>query len=439
MSSLAIGWSCIGVGMLLMAGGFPIGVALGAVSFVGIWLIASESAAWGMLKAIPFNSAGSWDLTAVPMFLFMGYIAANTGLTKGLFRAMQIFLVRLPGGLACASVGACALFSAVSGSSVATAAAMCRIAVPEMLRAKYDPGLATGVIASAGTLGSLIPPSILIVLYGIFAEVSIGTLFIAAFIPGFLSALMFMVMIVGLAVWRPSLAPRVERHFTTTDRLNALREIWPLPVLIFGVLGGIMAGLFTPTEAGAIGAFLTLVIALLRRSVTVEALKHATFQTLSSTASIFILIIATVLLTRLMALSGVPDFLAEQLLSLGSGPLFTVLCAAVLFIILGCFIDPIGLMLLSLPILLPILREAELSLVWFGIVTIKLLEIGLVTPPVGLNAYVIKGTLGDRVPLHTIFRGISWFIVADLITLGLLIGFPQISLILPELLGSPMR
>lgn len=437
MSSLAIGWLCIAAGMGLMAIGFPIGVALGSVSFVGIWIITSDTAAWGMLKATPFNFAGSWELTAVPLFLFMGFIAANTGLTKGLFRAMQIFLSRLPGGLACASVAACALFSAVSGSSVATAAAMSRIAVPEMLRARYEPGLATGVVASAGTLGSLIPPSILMVLYGIFAEVSIGTLFIAAFIPGFLSALCFMAMVVARVSINPDIAPRVVKTYTATEKLEAVKDIWPLPVLVLGVLGGIVVGVITPSEAGAAGAALTLLIAFLRNAVTRRAMKLAIQQTLSSTASIFILIIGTVLLTRLMALSGVPDNLAENLLHIGSGPLFVILCASVLYLILGCFIDPVGLMLLTLPILLPLLREANVDLVWFGIITIKLLEIGLVTPPVGLNVYVIKGTLGDLVPLHTVFRGVSWFILADLITLTLLIAFPTITLILPALVGQP--
>lgn len=434
MSGLAIGWICIAAGMALMAAGFPIGVALGSVSFIGIWIITSETAAWGMLTAIPYNFAGSWDLSAIPMFLFMGFIAAHSGLTKGLFRAMQIFLLRLPGGLACASVGACAMFSAVSGSSVATAAAMARIAVPEMLRAKYDPGLASGVIASAGTLGSLIPPSVLIILFGIFAEVSIGTLFIAAVIPGLLSAFMFMAMIVGRVLIKPSLAPAQKTPFSREEKIAALREVWPLPLLILGVLGGIMAGVFTPTEAGAMGAFMTLNIAAVRRTISVGVLKRAAFQTLSSTASIFILIIGTVLLTRLMALSGVPDFLADTLLGFGSGPMYVIACTAVLYLILGCFIDPIGLMLLTLPIVLPILNGADVNLVWFGILTIKLLEISLVTPPVGLNAYVIKGSLGDLIPLHTIFRGIGWFVVADIGTLTLLIAFPAITLFLPGIL-----
>ncbi|WP_137391582.1 TRAP transporter large permease [Rhodoligotrophos defluvii] len=434
MSSLAIGWVALAAALLLMAGGVPIGVAMGLVSFIGIWAIASDVAAWGMLKAIPYNFAGSWDLTAIPMFLLMGFIAANAGLTAGLFRAMRILLWRLPGGLACASVGACALFSAVSGSSVATAAAMAKITVPEMLRARYQPALATGVVASAGTLGSLIPPSVILVLYGIFAEVSIGALFVAAVIPGLLSALVFMLLIITRVSINPSLAPRTDEHFSRAEKLEAVREVWPLPVLIIGVIGGIMLGIFTPTEAGGVGAFLTLVIAATRGTVNAGMLKRACFQTLASTSSIFILIIGTALLTRLMAMSGVPDMLAEYLLGWGSGPIFAILCATVLYLILGCFLDPIGILMLTLPILLPILREADVNLIWFGILATKLLEIGLVTPPVGLNVYVIKGTLGGLVPLHTIFRGIGGFVAADLVTLTMLIAFPAITLFLPTLM-----
>lgn len=434
MSALAIGWISIALGFGLMALGFPIGLALGSVSFVGIWIIASDAAAWGMLRAIPYNFAGSWELSAVPMFLFVGFLAAKAGLTRGLFRAAQVFIGRFPGGLACASVGACAAFSAVSGSSVATASAMARIAVPEMLRMGYQPALASGVIASSGTLGSLIPPSVLLILYGIFAEVSIGTLFIASIIPGILSALMFTAMVIGRVTINPSLAPASNQRFSAQEKIAALRDVWPLPVLILGVLGGILSGICTPTEAGAIGALFTLLIGLGRRSLSLVSMKVAIFETLSSTASIFILIIGTALLTRLMAMSGVPDHLAEIVLRFGSDAMTVILCAAALFLILGCFVDPIGLMLLVLPIILPLIREADVNLVWFGILTIKLLEIGLVTPPVGLNAYVIKGALGGLIPLHTIFHGIAWFLVADLITLALLIAFPMITLILPSIL-----
>ncbi len=434
MSNIAIGFLGIGCGLLLIALRVQIGVSLGLVSFFGIAAILNTKAAWGIVTAVPFNFVGDWNLTAVPMFLFMGYVAASTGLTVGLFRAMRLFMARLPGGLAVASVGACALFAAASGSSVATASAMSRIATPEMLRYKYHPGLASGVVAASGTLGSLIPPSILMVLYGYFAEVSIGKMFIAGFLPGLLSALLYMAMIVGRVMVNPSLAPRVNETSTAAEKLEALRDIWPLPLLIFGVLSGIFIGIFTPTEAGAVGAFLALVIAAVRRRLNFETFKKAVAQSLSGTAGIFMVVIGTVLLSRFMALSGLPNFIADHLLAMGSSELMVILMVAALYMLLGMFVDSIGLLLLTLPIVLPVVQGAGMDLIWFGIVVIKLLEIGLVTPPVGLNVYVIKGALGSLVSLPTIFRGVLWFIVMDIAALLIIITFPALSLYLPSIM-----
>ena len=434
MSNVAIGFLGLGAGLLLIALRIQIGVAVGIVSFFGFAIILNMKAAWGMLTAVPFNFVGDWNLTAIPMFLLMGYVASSAGLTQGLFQAMRIFLSRMPGGLAIASVGACALMSAASGSSVATASSMARIATPEMLRYRYDPGLATGVVATAGTLGSLIPPSILMVLYGYYAEVSIAKLFIAGVIPGLLSAVMLSVMIVARVTVKPSLAPRVEESFTAQEKLDAIKEIWPLPVLVFGVLIGIFIGLFTPTEAGAVGAFLALVLALLRGRLTLPVLRDAVVSTLSSTAGIFMVVIGTVLLTRFMALSGVPNFIASELLTLGSSELMIILMVVVLYLLLGMFLDSIGILLLTLPIILPVARDAGIELIWFGVILIKLLEIGLITPPVGLNVYVMKGALGSLVKLQQIFAGVTWFVVAEMITLALIVAFPLLSLWLPALM-----
>lgn len=342
---------------------------------------------------------------------------------------------RLPGGLAVASVGACALMSAASGSSVATSSSMARIATPEMLKYGYNPGLATGVVATAGTLGSLIPPSILLVLYGYYAEVSIAQLFMAGVIPGLLSAVMMALMIVTRASITPSLAPRVEESFSTEEKLEALKDIWPLPVLVLGVLVGIFIGLFTPTEAGAIGAFLAIVLAVVRRALNWRVFKNAIVSTLSSTASIFMVVIGTVLLGRFMAMSGLPTFIAGELLVFGGDQLTIILMVTALYLLLGMFLDSIGILLLTLPIILPIARAAGIDFIWFGIILVKLLEIGLVTPPVGLNVYVMKASLGSLVRLQDIFRGVSWFVVIELVTLSLLVAIPALSLWLPGILS----
>lgn len=432
MSNVTIGLIGIGAGLLLIALRVQIGVALGIVSFFGIAAILNFQAAWGILTAVPFNFVGDWNLTAIPMFLLMGYVASSTGLSQGLFAAMRIFLSRLPGGLAVASVGACALLSAASGSSVATSAAFARIATPEMLRYRYDPGLASGVVASAGTLGSLIPPSILMVLYGYVAEVSIAKLFMAGFIPGVLSALMFSLMIITRVKIDPTLAPPVEEKFTTRQKFAALREIWPLPVLIVGVLVGIFIGVFTPTEAGAVGAALATVLAMVRRALTWTAFRSAVLNTLTGTAGIFMVVIGTVLLARFMALSGVPGFIASSLLELGGSQMAVILMVTVLYLILGCFLNSIGILLLTMPIILPVVRQVGLDLIYFGIILVKLLEIGLVTPPVGLNVYVMKGALGNLVSLPVIFKGVTWFVVADVVSLSIIIAFPWLSLVLPS-------
>ena len=347
MDNVTIGFVGLGCALLLMALRVQIGAALGLVSFIGIAAILNTRAAWGIVTAVPFNFVGDWNLTAVPMFLLMGYVASSAGLTSGLFQAMRLFLSRLPGGLAVTSVGACALFAAASGSSVATASAMSRIATPEMLRYRYDPGLASGVVAASGTLGSLIPPSILMILFGYFAEVSIGKLFIAGFLPGVVSALIYMTMIVTRSVVTPQIAPPIDDNPTAAEKLAALRDIWPLPLLIGGVLLGIFIGVFTPTEAGAIGASLAIVITALRRQLTWSVLKNAIVHTLSSTAGVFIVVIGTVLLTRFMALSGVPDFVASKLIVLGGSDVLIILMIAVLYVVLGMFVDSIGLMLLT--------------------------------------------------------------------------------------------
>ena len=429
MSNLVIGW--IGVGTLfgLLAFRMSIGTALMAVSFVGITVMFNLQAAFGIVSAMPFNLIGDWSLTAIPMFLFMGFIAANTGLTAGAFDLLRVLLARVPGGLASASVGA-------SGSSIATTAAMSKIAVPEMLKAKYHPSLATGVVAASGTLGSLIPPSILMVLYGIFTEQSIGQLFIAGVIPGVLSAFVYMAMITVRATVTPQLAPPVVERIDRAQVLGLLWSVWPFPVLVLGVLGGIFGGFFTPTEAGAVGAFLAATVALLRRSLTRKALAEAIRQTTLATSSIFFLSIGAVMFTRFMGLSGVPRALTDMMLSVSDNQIVIILMIAALFVILGMVIDSIGLILLTLPILLPVLEAADINLIWFGIICIKLLEIGLVTPPVGLNLYVLHSALSGEVKLRDIISGTTWFIAMDIVTLFILIAFPAISLFLPSLMAQ---
>lgn len=432
--SLQIGYLSFAVVVLLLLLRVPIGVALGGVAVLGTAAAINTKVALSLLQTVPFPLFGDWTLSAIPMFVLMGYLCTETGLTAGVFAAARKGFAGLPGNLAISTVAACTLFSASSGSSVATAAAMSQVAVPEMLRYRYEPGLATGTVAAAGTLGALIPPSILMLVYAVFAGVSVSRLFTAGILPGLLSAAVFALVIVIRVTLRPGDAPSDNVKVGGWERLRALAEVWPLLVLIGGIMGGIFLGWFTPTEAGALGVVGTLLLSVRRRMLTWRKLLAAARKTAEGTASIFIIAAGAAIYARFLGLTGVPTSLSALLLGVTDSQVGILLMIAIVYLILGAFIDSMGILLLTAPILLPIVNAVGIDLIWFGVLVVKLLEIGLVTPPVGLNVFVIKGALGDRVPLSTIFRGTAWFIVGDLVTLGLLMAFPAISLYLPSLM-----
>nr|WP_237057832.1 TRAP transporter large permease [Loktanella sp. M215] len=411
----------------------PVGVALASVSVGGIFIIMGERPAIGMLSSIPYDFTAHWTLSSIPMFLFMGYLCYHAGLTTGLFRLARLWLSWLPGGLSVASIQGSALFAAVTGSSLACTAAMGRIAVPEMLKAGYDKGLATGTVAAAGTIGSMIPPSILLIIYGIFVEQSIAALFIGALIPGILTAVLYSVMVVVRCWLKPSLAPPVHEDVTWGERFAAFGDTWPVIVLVVGVFGGLFSGVFTPTEAGSVGAALAFLIGLLKRALSWPVLKEAIGETLRTTASIFLIAIGAQLLTRFFALAGTTQIIADWIGNPEYSQLQVILIISVILILLGMLLDPIGIMLLTIPILLPVLEARDINLIWFGVLMAKFLEIGFITPPVGLNVFVVKGIVGDLVPIHKIFSGIAWFVVMDFFLIAALIAFPQIILWLPGL------
>lgn len=434
MDRVELGFAGVAITLIMLALRTPIGVTLGLVSFVGIWMLTSINAAWSIMTAIPYNFVTNWNLSAVPTFLLMGFIASETGLTRGLFASVRMFFGRVPGGLASSTVIASAMFASASGSSVATAAAFSRIAVPEMLKSKYDAGLATGSVAASGTLGSLIPPSILMILFGIFADASVGALFLAGIIPGLLSAFIYIGMITIRAMINPRLAPSHDQTYSWEEKKQGLSEIWPLPTLIAVVLGGIFFGVFTPTEAGAVGAFMALLIAAKRRALNWDVIWRALVETAKGTSTIFMIGLGATLFVRFLGLSTLPVYVADLLLPVTTNPVILIMMVGVLFVILGMFVDPLSLMLLTLPIVLPLTNALDINLIWFGIIVIKLLEIGLITPPVGLNVYVMKSSLGDRVPLTVMFKGTFWFLAMDILTLAVLIAFPAISLWLPNMM-----
>ncbi|GGE11716.1 TRAP transporter, DctM subunit [Gemmobacter megaterium] len=432
MTPLTIGFLGIGVLLVLLALRVPIAVALGGVSLVGIGMVRGMDAVFGAARSMPYTFIAKWELSAVPMFLLMGAIAYHSGLTAGIFHAMRLWLSRLPGGLAVATNFASAGFAAASGSSMATAASMGRLAIPEMLRYRYDPGLATGVVAASGTLGSLIPPSVLLIIFGMMTETSIGKLFIAGVLPGILTAVVYAAMIIGRCVANPALAPTVREDLTWGQRFRALLGVWQLPVLVAIVIVSIYGGYATTTEAAAVGAMAAFLMAAFKGALNLGMIRESVWEALRSTATVLFISLGAILFSRFLTFCGLPQYMAGLARGLEVSPILLMMFIAFVYLVLGMFLDPIGLMLLTVPIFLPFFTAAGFDKIWMGIMVIKFIEIGLITPPVGLNAFVVKGVVGDRVALGTIFRGLGWFIVAEVLVVLLLVIFPQIVMVLPN-------
>ncbi|WP_372022519.1 TRAP transporter large permease (plasmid) [Tistrella mobilis] len=433
MSDVGIGLAGIGLLFLLLAMRVPIGMALVSVSFGGIWYLLGWKVAWSSLGLIPYQFAANWVLSSVPVFLLMGFVCYHAQLTQGLFRAARVWMSGIPGGLAIAAVFGSAGFAAVTGSSIACSAAMGRIAVPEMMRHRYDAQLATGTVAAAGTIGALIPPSILMILYGVIAQVAVTKLFLGGLVAGLLTALGYILVILIRVKLNPALAPQVREDVPLSEKLDALRDTWPVLAIMLGVFGGLFGGLFTPTEAGAVGAFLSCVVAIAKGTFTWKMFRTAAQETLVTTSALLIIGIGASLLSRFLALSGAGDWISTVVIDIGANPYMLLLAVTVMYLILGMFLEPLGMMLLTMPIVLPIIDAAGFSLIWFGVLLTKFLEIGMITPPIGMNVFVIKGVVGNLVTTSQIFRGIMWFLVADLILVLVMVLFPGIIMYLPNI------
>jgi len=433
MTEETIGFIAIGILFALILLRIPIGMALIAVSFVGIWVIMGLDVALSSLGIIPFNFAASWTLSSVPLFLFLGFICYHTQLTQGMFKAARAWLSSVPGGLAIASVVGSAGFAAVSGSSIACSAAMGRIAVPEMLRYRYDPSLATGTVAVAGTIGALIPPSILMILYGVIAQSSISRLFLGGITAGLITILGYVLVILIRVKLNPALAHDTNEKIPFAEKIASLKDTWPVFAIMIGIFGGLFGGIFTPTEAGAVGAALACIVAIVKRVMSWEAFKKAAIETLVTTSALLIIAVGASMLTRFLVFSGSSDYLSDLILSFNASEVAIMMGIVVLYLLLGMILEPVGCMLLTLPIILPVIESTSFSLIWFGVVLTKLLEIGMVTPPVGMNVFVVKSVVGDQVTTSQVFRGILWFLIMDIALILLFILYPDLILFLPDL------
>lgn len=442
MDPLTVGIYGLIATLALLALRVPIAAALGGVASVGIFIIfawrpGAEFApqwAWqptfSLLANNPYAFITSYSLSTIPLFIFMGHLAYEAGFTTDIYRAARLWLVRVKGGVAIASVVGCGGFAAITGSSVACAAAMGRIAIPEMLKFGYSKALASGSVAIGGTLGSLIPPSVLFILYGIFAEQSIAKLFIAAVIPGLLSLAAYILVIYIWVSRRPQDAPVPDERISRSDRMQALRDCWAIVVLFIAVVGGIYIGLFTPTEAAGIGAATTLVLGLLLGRLNLPKIFAALKESVYQSSMVFVIAIGGKLFVNFIALTGLAGEITTWIETSGVSVFVVMGLIVVMYIFLGMFLDPIGIILLTLPLTIPIVETFGFSLIWFGVVVIKLLEIGLVTPPIGLNVFVIKSIVGAQIRLETIFSGVAWFLLIEIFVLAAILLVPWLSLYL---------
>ncbi|MGO1501511.1 MAG: TRAP transporter large permease [Marinobacter sp.] len=444
MEPSVIGMYGFSAALLLLALRVPIGYVLVSVASVcslvayawrpggDFTFMRGLRPALGLIESNAYDFIHSYPLSMIPLFIAAGHIAYNARITTDIYEAMRVWLARLPGGLAIASLFGCGGFAAITGSSLACASSMGRICVPEMLRFGYSRQLATSTVAMGGTLGALIPPSVLFIIYGMFTEQSVNKLFLAGILPGILSLAGFIFVVVVWAMWKPSEAPIPnDLNFTRKERINAGIKAWPALMLMTIIIGGIYGGLFTATEAAAISFAFALGFGVLSRRLTWNDFIVSMRETAYQSAGLFFIAVGAKIFVSFVSLTGVTGVLVEAVAAAGLENWMVLLCIVLLYVGLGMFLDPLGTMLLTLPFVIPLVENMGLDLIWFGVIVIKLLEVGLVTPPVGLNVFVIKSVISREIPVHTIFFGVMKFMVVDLIVVGLLLAFPIISLLLP--------
>jgi tripartite ATP-independent transporter DctM subunit len=425
----------LGVCLVLvgLAAGMPIAAALGLAGFIGLAVLISPEAAVIKSGVIAFETISRYELGVLPLFLLMAQLLFSAGASRQFFDTASKFMGHRPGGLAMAAIGGCAGFGAVSGSSLATAATVGFAALPEMRRQRYAPSLATGSLAAGGTLGVLIPPSGALIVYGVIAEQSIGRLFVAGIVPGLTQAAFYIAAIYLLCSLKPELGPRSPR-VGWAGRLASLRSIIDIVVLIAFVIGGLTAGWFTPTEAASVGCVGAIVIAAWRGKLSVDMMLGALWETLRTSGMIYAIIVGALIFSTFISVTGFADALAGLVSIPSAGVLGTIVIMAVVILILGMFLDGMAMMLLVTPLFLPIATDLGVSPIWFGIFLVRTMEIGFITPPIGINVYVIQSLARD-VPLTTVFRGVAPFIATDLAHLALLIAVPGLALALPNLVG----
>ncbi len=439
MSDLAVGTTGFFVLLLLIALRVPIGVAMLAVGMTGFATIAGSTALLSFLKTEMYWKFSSFDLSVIPLFLMMGHFAARAGITSALFRAAAAWIGHFRGGLAMAAVGGCAAFGTISGSSLATAAMMGQVALPELRRYKYSGAFATGALAAGGTLGILIPPSIVLIIYAIMVEANIVSMFQAGFIPGLLAAAGYLTVIAIVSRIDPKAGPAGPRA-PMSERWRSLREVWTVIVIFIVVMGGIYLGVFTPTEGAAVGAAATFLVAVTYGGMRWKGFLDALVETAQTSAMIFLILLGAGVFNAFLGFSQLPMETADFFQNSGLSPYVVLLGMIGLYLVFGCIMDSLAMILITIPIFWPIIAALEFGLMeddlkmWFGIITLMVVEVGLITPPVGMNVFVIN-SLAKDVPMLDTFRGVIPFLMSDAVRVALIVIFPWLSLFLPHLLG----
>jgi tripartite ATP-independent transporter DctM subunit len=431
MSPETIGLLGVAVLIILLFLRVWIGTCMVIVGFVGFVSIVSLKHGFLIMGSVPYAAIANETVASVPLFILMGVVVSNTGVGKDLYYSAYKWMGQFRGGLAMATVVACGGFAAITGSSPATAATMGKVALPEMEKYKYDTKLTAGAVAAGGTLGILIPPSMGFILYGILTEESVGKLFMAGIIPGLLEILFYVAVIFAMCLIKPSLGPAGPKT-RMKEKIVSLRYTWAMMLLFILVIGGIYGGWFTPTEAGAVGAFGAIVISFIAGKLNMSNLTAAILETAQTTAMIVMIISCAFIFTKFMAVSRLPDHLAGFIGGLPFPPLIILFFIILLYIILGMFLDAPSMMVLTLPILFPVALSLGFDPIWYGVIMVRVIEVGLITPPIGMNAYVLSGATG--IPVGLIFRGVVPFIAADIVHIALLIALPALSLFLPSLM-----
>jgi C4-dicarboxylate transporter DctM subunit len=439
MSGVETGLIALAAMLVMLAVRVPIAVAMLLAGMGGYTVLAGWDPLINHLKSAAYGRYSNYDLSVVPMFLLMGNLASRGGLSASLFGATRAFIGHLRGGIAMAAVGACAAFGAICGSSLATAATMGQVALPELRKANYDPALSAGALAAGGTLGILIPPSIVLAIYAILTEQNIAKLFTAAFVPGLLATAGYMAVIAVVVRLKPEAGPAGPRS-SWSERVRALWDVWPIVVIFVVMLGGMYGGVFSATEGAAIGTGATLILAVIK-GLRWAGLRDSLLGTARATGMIFLILLGADILNAFLALSQLPGELATWVQATGWPPLVILTAVIVLYVVLGCFMDSLSMILLTVPIFFPMIMgldfwglEAGDKAIWFGILALMVVEIGLITPPVGMNVYIISAMSRD-ISMGTAFRGVVPFLVSDAVRVVLLVLFPSLSLWLVHLMG----